>query len=165
MPFLALLRAAISNPSDQQDTKLLSDVVTSLEAAAKQAPGAEKLYKICRILYQTALRIIDEGRRISSLRVGANSNQLYSKDAHIEHPKRSQPIGHNNASEQQSPNSLSGSNGDIAAFTASANAQSTLSVSDDAKEMSVWFDDYFGGNTSMLDILEGEHAQLDWDCL
>lgn len=165
MPFLALLRAAISDPSDQQDTKLLSDVVTSLEAAVKQAPGAEKLYQICRILYQTALRIIDEGWRIGSFHVGTDSTQLYSEDVHIEPPDHSQQTCYNNASEQQSLNSLSSFNGDMTAFTASANAQSTLSVSDDAKEMSVWFEDFFGGNTSMLDILESDHAQLDWNRL
>lgn len=106
----------------------------------------------------------ESGKFISSLHVGANGTQLYSTDLHIEHQDRLQQTCYDNALEQQNLN-LSGSNGDITAFTASANAPSTLSVSDDAKELSVWCEGYFGGNTSMLAILESDHAVLGWNCL
>jgi len=74
--FLALLCAAISKPSQQQDTNLISDVVASPDVAAERAPSAGKLYNILRKFYQIVPRSIDEGRRINSLQTSTNPIQL-----------------------------------------------------------------------------------------
>lgn len=48
-------------------------------------------------------------------------------------------------------------------FTASANPQSALSMSDNANEISTWFEDYMGGNTSMFDLLDLDQPPMVWD--
>lgn len=162
MPFLALLGAAISNPGYEPDRRLLSHVVTSLKQAAESAPGAKKLYDVCRVLYSTALKTIDGAKaRNNGHHTTANSNK-FSVPNNL--PKQREGQVHQDLStENQSQITYGGAAANMDAFTPGADPQSTLSLSDNANEISMWFEDYMGGNTSMLDMLNMDQPQMNWD--
>lgn len=162
MPFLALLGAAISNPGYEPDRRLLSHVVTSLKQAAESAPGAKKLYDVCRVLYSTALKTIDGAlARNNGHHTTANSNKS-SVPNNL--PKQREGQVHQDLStENQSQITYGGAAAIMDAFTPGADPQSTLGLSDNANEISMWFEDYMGGNTSMLDMLNMDQPQMNWD--
>ncbi len=162
MPFLALLGAAVSSLGCEPDRKLLSHVVTSLKQAAESAPGAKKLYDVCRVLYSTALKTIDGAKaRNNDHHTTANSNQPIIPN---NLPKqREEQVDQDLSSENQSQITYDGATANMDAFTQGANPQSTFSMSDNANEISMWFEDYMGGNTSMLDMLDMDQPQMNWD--
>lgn len=164
MPFLALLSAALANPSDQQDLKLLGDVVASLHMAAEGAPAAAKLYDICHTLYQNALKCIEKNRGVASLQTNSTSIQDHdARNSTTNTPNQPQENHHNNPVEQATHNSLSDLYEGVPAFTTNANSQSTLSTSADTREMTMWFEEYFVGNTNFLDLVETDQAQTNWE--
>ncbi|KAG6993754.1 hypothetical protein G7Y79_00051g086740 [Physcia stellaris] len=162
MPFLALLGAAISNTGNENDRKLLSHVVVSLKQAAENAPAAKKLYDVCRVLHSTALKTIDEAKArqnshhtTTSSNQSGTSNELFNQRGEQNH----QDLSTQNRSQMTDR----GAAADMEAFTSSANPQSAPGMSDNANEISMWFEDYMGGNTSMFDLLDMDQPAMDWD--
>lgn len=154
----------ISNPENEQDRKLLDYVVTSLEGAAKLSLGAAKLCEICRMLRQSALKSIDESRQGNQSQTHRTSIQSHSANPavdglnyHEQTTRKADDVASEHQILQNPPSEMN------PAITATANAHETLSVSDNARELFVWFEDFFGCNTSMLDILETDQTQVDWD--
>jgi hypothetical protein len=75
-PFIVILGTAILN-IDYEDMNLLAQVVESLERASRQAPGATKLYNICRILLKGARSCIDQSL---SAKPAATTTQMRTHD-------------------------------------------------------------------------------------
>lgn len=166
VPFLAILGAVYSDSDNEEDKTLLRHVINSLEAAAKQSPGAAKLCQICRILHQTAMKSIGGPCRAKVSQTGAAPDQSHlSKNLPMENLNYGQHMTRNTSHslEHQTSNEPFSASNDMHAFAPNANAESTFSMSDNAQELFGWFDDYLGCNASMMDILETDQTQLDWN--
>ena len=123
--------------------------------AAQQSPGAAKLCEICRTLYNTALKSIKARRNINS---ASSTSAKISAGA----PGYSQGVNHpanHHAFEQRIPQDFTSD--PHVAFASDANMHQTLTLPDN--DLFGWFEDYMGCNTSMLDILESDQAQRNWD--
>ena len=155
-PFLAILGAFISDPDQEEDRKLISHVITSLEAAAQLSPGAAKLCEVCRSLYQAALTSVNVMRHKITSRNIMSDLLPEAPRAH----KRFSESASNVTSNQRVPND-SCQNRD-SGIIYNRNVHQTPADLDTANELSVWFDDYLGSNTSMLDILETDWVESSW---
>lgn len=162
MPFLALLGAAISNPSDENDRMLLDQVVASLKQAAKSAPGAKKLYDVCRVLHSTALQTIAGAKaRKTGHYTTTNPDQSIISSALLN--QRGEQNHQDVFAQKQTQVTDGGTAANMDPFTPSADPQSTLNMSDNTNEISMWFEDYMGGNTSMFDLLDMDQPPMNWD--
>ena len=162
VPFLALLGAAISNPGYEADEKLLTHVVFSLKQAAESVPGAQKLYDICHVLHRTALKTIEEAKARNNWNTTTANSDQSGIPNNLTTPRTEQV--HQDASVERQGQMVYGNTGaNMDAFTMGADPQSTLSTSDNANEISSWFENYMGGSTSMLDMLEMDQLQMNWD--
>ena len=158
MPFLAMIGAMVSDPGCEQDKRLLSQVITSLDMAAQQSPGAAKLYEVCRRLYQSALGSIEARQTINS---APNISSKISASSAPGSLRQANSIANHNAFEQ--PISRDFGSGTNVAFAYDADTPQTLTLPDSANELLTWFEDYMGSNTSMLDILESDLTLSNWD--
>lgn len=163
MPFLALLGAAISNLGHESDRKLLDHVIASLKQAGQIVPGAKKLYDVCHVLHSTALKTIDAAKaHEDGSHTTVNMNR-YNRRSDLR--KQWEGQAHKDLSNENPSKVAYGSAAaNKVAFTAGANPQSTLSMSDNSNEISTWFENYMEGNTSLLDMLNMDEPQtiLDW---
>ncbi|KAH8774004.1 hypothetical protein BGZ57DRAFT_402292 [Hyaloscypha finlandica] len=75
-PFIVILGTAILN-IDYEDMNLLAQVVEFLERASRQAPGATKLYNICKILLKGARSCIEQSLGIKP---AATTRQMQTHD-------------------------------------------------------------------------------------
>ena len=137
-PFIVILGTAILN-TDHEDMNLLSHVVESLEKASRQAPGATKLYNICKILLKGAKACIEQS-------LGSQTAPTARQDQ---------------APENNIPNYGQGDN------QSGENAQVIFSDTweplhpDHLGNMSTLFDNYLAGSASLMPMLEGDLTQFD----
>ena len=131
-------------------------MITSLQAAAQQSPGAAKLCEICRSLYQAALSSVDVMRRKNKPQ---NNISILSPGASRLH-RRSSSLADDVNLDQLMPQDFCQDTN--AGIIPDGNTHQTNTVIDAANELFVWFDDYLGSNTSMLDILETDLVGNSW---
>jgi len=118
---------------------LLSQVVESLEKASRQAPGATKLYNICKILLKGAKACIEQS-------LGGQTAPIAR---HNQPPDR-------NMSDYAQGEIQNGENTQ-AIFS---DAWEPLQL-DHLGNMSTLFDNYLAGSASLMPMLEGDLTQFD----
>jgi hypothetical protein len=137
-PFIVILGTAILN-TDYEDMNLLAQVAESLERASRQAPGATKLYNICKILLKGAKSCIEQSlgsQPTSTTRQpqAQDRNMLDLDQGVVQHDENGQPI----FSDHWDPLQL-----------------------DHMENMSTLFDNYLAGSASLMPILEADMTQFD----
>jgi len=136
-PFIVIIGTAILN-TDYEDMNLVSQVVESLERASRQAPGATKLYNICKILLKGAKACIEQS-------LGTQTAPI-TRPPSV--PDRNLP-DYGQRDFQNSENQ--------AIFSES---WEPLQL-DHLGNMSTLFDNYLAGSASLMPILEGDLTQFD----
>ncbi|KAE9368960.1 hypothetical protein N431DRAFT_561255 [Stipitochalara longipes BDJ] len=137
-PFIVILGTAILN-TDHEDMNLLSQVVESLERASRQAPGATKLYNICKILLRGAKSCIEQSLGSQPASIGRQSQV----------PVRNMP--------EYAQGDIQNAENGQAMFS---DGWDPLQL-DHLGNMSTLFDNYLAGGASLMPILEGDLTQFD----
>jgi hypothetical protein len=122
---------------------LLSQVVDSLEAASTRAPGATKLYKICKILFKGAKSCIEQNLNGQYLPPNPRLQAIPGNGKIM--PDQSQYVLVPNSSQN---NQMFTENWD------------SLQI-DSMENMSMLFDNYLAGNSSMMPILEADLTRFE----
>lgn len=137
-PFIVILGTAILN-IDYEDMNLLAQVVESLERASRQAPGATKLYNICKILLKGARSCIEQSL---STKPTATTRQMQTQDK--------KTLDYNQEAAQNDESAQFGFREDWDPVQL-----------DHLSNMSTLFDNYLAGNSSLIPILDADLTQLD----
>jgi hypothetical protein len=123
---------------DYEDMNLLAQVVESLERASRQAPGATKLYNICKILLKGARSCIEQSL---SAKPAATTRQMQTQD-------KKTPDYNQTAQNEESAQFGFLEDWDPVQL-------------DHLGNMSTLFDNYLAGNSSLIPILDADLAQFD----
>lgn len=118
---------------------LLAQVVESLERASRQAPGATKLYNICKILLKGARSCIEQSL---STKPTATTRQMQTQDK--------KTLDYKQEAAQNDESAQFGFREDWDPVQL-----------DHLSNMSTLFDNYLAGNSSLIPILDADLTQLD----
>ncbi|KAK2769664.1 hypothetical protein FQN53_005953 [Emmonsiellopsis sp. PD_33] len=152
-PFLVIFSHAIATASTD-DLQLLSDVSSSLEAAANVSLGADRLYKLCAVFYQVAKLYIDIKLREGEAGDGGGAGGW---EADGDQAMGTEVDNYLWALGFGAPGGGIGTEGTEAAGTGTGHAQmDNVPGAEAAGEMSPTLQDWFRGNMYMMGLLESD---------